>query len=136
MASTASRSKVPSLFDELVTVSGNESTRDAILAAASRVFIEHGFEGASMDLVAKAAGVARRTLYNQFPDGKESMFGAVAERMWRAFPVMDIATDESALSDPVAGLRRIGHGVRSARRRRSARCATTSPSWASAARCG
>lgn len=111
MPSSVQRSKVPSLFDELVTVSGAASTRDAILAAASRVFIEHGFEGTSMDLVAKAAGVARRTLYNQFPDGKESMFGAVAERMWRAFPVMDIATDESALSDPEAGLRRIGQGV-------------------------
>jgi AcrR family transcriptional regulator len=100
-----------SLFDAAVTVPPTVAKRELILAAASRVFIEHGFEGTTMELVSKAAGVARRTLYNQFPDGKESLFGAVAERMWQAFPVMDIATDETALADPEVGLRRIGHGV-------------------------
>jgi TetR/AcrR family transcriptional regulator of autoinduction and epiphytic fitness len=101
----------PSLFDAALTLPETFSKRDAILGAASRVFIDHGFEGTTMALVADAAGVARRTLYNQFPEGKESLFGAVAERMWKAFPVMDIATDETALSDADAGLRRIGHAV-------------------------
>lgn len=64
-----------------------------------------------MDFIAKAAGVARQTLYNRFPEGKEALFGAVAERMWHAFPVMDIATDEEALGDPEAGLRTIGRGL-------------------------
>lgn len=95
----------------MVDVHASQGTRDAILAAASRMFIEHGYERASMDLLSKAAGVARRTVYNQFPDGKQSLFAAVAARMWDAFPVMDIATDEQALADPVAGLRRIGHGI-------------------------
>ena len=101
----------PSLFAATQAAPANVSRRDAILAAASQVFIEHGFAGTSMDLVAKAANVARRTLYNQFPEGKEALFGAVAERMWQAFPVMDIATDEAALADPAEGLRRIGRGV-------------------------
>lgn len=100
-----------SLFDSALAVPSMVSRRDVILAAASRVFIEHGFEGSSMAQVAEAAGVARRTLYNQFPEGKESLFGAVTERMWSAFPVMDIATDETALANPTVGLTRIGHGV-------------------------
>ncbi|AZE52171.1 Transcriptional regulator, AcrR family [Pseudomonas chlororaphis] len=101
----------PSLFDEALSSERSTSKQDAILAAASRAFIQYGFEGTSMDLIAKAAGVARQTLYNRFPDGKEALFGAVAERMWRAFPVMDIANDEAALADPEAGLRTIGRGV-------------------------
>lgn len=100
-----------SLFDEILSCEHSTSKQDAILAAAGRIFIAHGFEGASMDLIAKAAGVARQTLYNRFPDGKEALFGAVAERMWRAFPVMDIASDEDALNDPQTGLRMIGRGV-------------------------
>lgn len=100
-----------SIFEEIANAQPMQARRDVILVAASRVFIEQGYEGASMDLVARAAGTARRTLYNQFPDGKEEMFRAVAERMWRAFPAMDIATDEAALADPEVGLRRIGQAV-------------------------
>jgi len=100
-----------SIFDILATALPAPSKRDAILAAASLVFIGHGYEGASMELVAQKAGAARRTVYNQFPDGKKQLFHAVAERMWLSFPVMDIATDEDALRDPVAGLRRIGYGI-------------------------
>lgn len=100
-----------SIFEILATTLPAPSKRDTILAAASLVFISHGYEGASMELVAQKAGAARRTLYNQFPDGKRQLFHAVAERMWRSFPVMDIATDEDALTDPAAGLRRIGYGI-------------------------
>lgn len=100
-----------SIFEDVLTPASQDSRQDRILAAAGKMFIQHGFEGVSMDVIAKAAGVARQTLYNRFPEGKESLFGAVAERMWQAFPVMDIASDETALSDPEAGLRRIGLGV-------------------------
>jgi len=100
-----------SLFEEVLTPSNQESRQDKILAAAGRMFIQHGFEGVSMEVIAKAAGVARQTLYNRFPDGKQALFGAVAERMWQAFPVMDIASDEQALANPEAGLRRIGLGI-------------------------
>ena len=100
-----------SIFDEIAALTPARSRRDTILVAASRVFIEHGYEGASMDLVAQAAGTARRTLYNQFPDVKTEMFRAVAERMWKAFPAMDIAADPVSLADPEIGLKRIGQAI-------------------------
>lgn len=100
-----------SIFDILGTPLPPPSKRDAILAAAGLVFIEKGYEGASMELVAQRAGAARRTLYNQFPEGKKELFRAVAERMWLSFPVMDIAGDPAALADPAAGFRKIGYGV-------------------------
>jgi AcrR family transcriptional regulator len=63
-----------------------------------------------MDLVAREASVARRTVYNQF-ESKEALFIASVERVWSEFPVVEITADESVLSDPAAGLKRIGDAV-------------------------
>ena len=41
-------------------------SREAIVAAAEQLFLAGGFGAVSMDELAGAAGVARRTLYNQF----------------------------------------------------------------------
>src|SRR6201995_505761 len=48
-------------------------SREAIVEAAERLFLERGFGSVSMDELAEAAGVARRTLYNQF-SSKEEIF--------------------------------------------------------------
>ncbi|MFI4994890.1 MAG: TetR/AcrR family transcriptional regulator [Hyphomicrobiales bacterium] len=48
-------------------------SREAIVEAAQRLFLERGFGSVSMDELAEAAGVARRTLYNQFAS-KEEIF--------------------------------------------------------------
>lgn len=42
--------------------------RAAVLAAAERLFAEHGTEGVSMDQVAAAAGVGKGTLFRRFGD--------------------------------------------------------------------
>ncbi|MEA2545040.1 MAG: TetR/AcrR family transcriptional regulator, regulator of autoinduction and epiphytic fitness, partial [Chloroflexota bacterium] len=49
-------------------------SREAIVEAAERLFLDRGFGSVSMDELAEAAGVARRTLYNQF-SSKEEIFG-------------------------------------------------------------
>lgn len=46
-----------------------------ILQGAREVFLECGYEGASVNDIAKRAGVSKGTLYNHFPD-KESLFAA------------------------------------------------------------
>src|SRR6201996_1316997 len=48
-------------------------SREAIVEAAEHLFMERGFGSVSMDELAEAAGVARRTLYNQFAS-KEDIF--------------------------------------------------------------
>lgn len=45
----------------------------AILDAAKRLFVELGFEGASMDQIAAEAGVSKLTVYSHFGD-KETLF--------------------------------------------------------------
>lgn len=49
--------------------------RAAILEAAKRMFTQHGFDGASMDQIAAAAGVSKLTVYSHFGD-KEALFAA------------------------------------------------------------
>lgn len=56
------------------------SSRNAIVDAAEKLFLERGFGRVSVDELAAAAGVARRTLYNHF-DSKEQIFAEVMSRM-------------------------------------------------------
>jgi len=57
-------------------------SREAIVEAAERLFLERGFGAVSMDQLAEAAGVARRTLYNQFAS-KEEIFREMLCRLSR-----------------------------------------------------
>ncbi len=51
---------------------------DQVVAGARTVFLAEGFEGASVDLIAKEAGVSKATLYSYFPD-KRMLFVEVAK---------------------------------------------------------
>ncbi len=51
---------------------------DQVLAGATEVFLACGFEGASVDDIARAAGVSKATLYSYFPD-KRLLFMEVAK---------------------------------------------------------
>jgi AcrR family transcriptional regulator len=64
-----------------------------------------------MELIADAAGVARRTLYNQFPDGKESIFRAAVEDFWAKFPEVQLMSNEEFLANPRKGMTRIGDAI-------------------------
>ena len=59
--------------NEAIPKARRNGSRQAIVAAAERLFLERGFGSVSMDELAEAAGVARRTLYNQFAS-KEEIF--------------------------------------------------------------
>jgi TetR/AcrR family transcriptional regulator of autoinduction and epiphytic fitness len=64
-------------------------SREAIVGAAQRLFLELGFGAVSMDDLAAAAGVARRTLYNQFASKEEifrEMLLRVSAQLETAFP--------------------------------------------------
>jgi TetR/AcrR family transcriptional regulator, mexJK operon transcriptional repressor len=61
----------------------------AILEAATRVFLDDGFRGTSMDAIARAAGVAKQTVYQHFVD-KERLFVEV------------VRGAVNAVADPVA----------------------------------
>lgn len=52
---------------------------DQVVAGAREVFLAEGFEGASVDLIARRAGVSKATLYSYFPD-KRVLFIEVAKQ--------------------------------------------------------
>jgi AcrR family transcriptional regulator len=45
--------------------------RDKIMCAAYRLFVERGFDGVSIEQIADAAGLSRRTIYNKFASKTE-----------------------------------------------------------------
>ena len=55
--------------------------REAILSAAVEEFRTAGYEATSMDRIAAAAGVSKRTVYNHFPS-KDELFGLMLEHLW------------------------------------------------------
>lgn len=55
---------------------GDPSKRRQIMAGAREVFLAMGYDGASMDRIAKAANVSKGTLYVYF-ENKESLFEAL-----------------------------------------------------------
>ena len=61
-----------------------ETLRDHILDVAKEVFLENGFERASMDMIAARAQTSKRSLYAHFP-AKDVLFAAVAERIRELF---------------------------------------------------
>lgn len=51
-------------------------TRERIVAAALALFLEHGYEATTIDAIADAADIARRTFFHYF-DGKEAIIAAL-----------------------------------------------------------
>jgi len=54
----------------------HDSKEAVVLAAARELFLELGYEGTSMDLVARRARASKTTLYSRFPS-KEALFAAI-----------------------------------------------------------
>jgi TetR/AcrR family transcriptional regulator of autoinduction and epiphytic fitness len=57
--------------------------RKAILAAAADQFRAHGYEASSVDSIAAAAGVSKRTVYNHFPS-KEELFAETVVQLFQS----------------------------------------------------
>lgn len=59
---------------------GNEClSRDRLLDAALKLFLEHGYGNLNMETIAKEARVSLRTIYSHF-GGKAGLFGALIRR--------------------------------------------------------
>jgi AcrR family transcriptional regulator len=61
---------------------------ERILDAAGRIFLERGFQGASVDEIAEAASAGKPTIYARFPN-KQALFSAVIDRLVRRNTSLD-----------------------------------------------
>lgn len=78
--------------------------RAAIMAAATSLFAQSGYAGASLAKIADAAGVSKATLFKQFPT-KAELFEAMVGEQWTP---ADELQGPVPIGDPRAGLVQIG----------------------------
>lgn len=76
---------------------------DQVLEGARTIFLRDGFEGASVDDIARAAGVSKATLYSYFPD-KRLLFVEVAR-----LECLRQADEAEALIDDSAPVEQVLH---------------------------
>ena len=84
-------------------VARGEATRGQLIAIATRLFAERGYEDTSIEAVLREAGVSRGSLYHHFP-GKEALFEAVAEDVETSVGEQTLAAASGA-GGPVDALR-------------------------------
>ena len=76
--------RIPTVWQlvRLTRAERREQTRDDLIAAADRLFVEGGFHATSLDQIAAAAGYTKGAVYSNFAS-KEDLFFAVYERRAR-----------------------------------------------------
>jgi AcrR family transcriptional regulator len=75
-----------------------EGRREDILEAGQSIFIHYGFARASLDLIAREAGISRTGLYHHFRN-KEEIFRAVVERLNEAS--LATASEQASRVEPL-----------------------------------
>jgi AcrR family transcriptional regulator len=81
------------------------ATRDSLLKAAIKVFSRHGFDGARVEQISRAAKSHDRMIYYYF-GSKESLFVAVIEAIYRRFDEAESRL-KLDLAQPVQALREV-----------------------------
>lgn len=101
--------------------------RQSILAAGQRLFLEHGYQGTSMDQVAATASVSKQTVYKHFGEKRELLYAivtdaldstatAIGSRIAAVGETTDLETDladlagaylRAVIQEPVVQLRRL-----------------------------
>ena len=84
-------------------VARGEATRSQLIAVATRMFAERGYEDTSIEAVLRVAGVSRGSLYHHFAS-KEALFEAVAEDVETSVGAQTLAAARGS-AGPVDALR-------------------------------
>jgi len=85
----------------------SERLADKIVDVAARLMLEHGYGATSIDAIAQEAGVAKRTLYDRFPQ-KRDLFAAVIQRRRERFlaPVAKIGASGADIETELKAIAR------------------------------
>lgn len=87
----------------------NEATRDAIIALATRMFMEDGLQRTTMDSIARAMHISKLTLYKRFSN-KDALFTAVITTRCNHY-IPDAAFSGLTRHSPAEALYAIGSGL-------------------------
>src|SRR6187399_1806646 len=75
-----------------------QRTREEVLAAADRLFVERGFHATSVDEIAHAAGYTKGAVYSNFAAKEDVLFAVYERRMDRA--IAELERTLAASEDP------------------------------------
>ncbi|MBS0316020.1 MAG: TetR family transcriptional regulator [Proteobacteria bacterium] len=78
-----------------------QATQESILRAATKIFAEHGYDGATVEKISKAARSYDRMIYYYFGN-KEGLFVAVLEEAYRRFNEAEAALELDPKQSPEA----------------------------------
>jgi AcrR family transcriptional regulator len=82
-------------------------TRQALVTAARRLFLERGYDEVTVAQIADEADTAVTTLFNHFPDGKEALvFGDTADENERALSLAAAVRGTGSVPAALEALRR------------------------------
>lgn len=84
--------------------------RGRALAALRQVLAEHGYAGATMDMVARAAGLSKKTLYDLF-ESKEQLFAALVVAHRATMVDLPRPASDQPLADELAAIFRLDMGA-------------------------
>src|SRR5882672_2012563 len=82
-----------------------ERSRREIITVAIDCFSRHGYQGTSIERIARAAGVTKGALYYHFKDKQDLLFGALDDRVGGFERV--VVERVTSLKDPAAALHAI-----------------------------
>jgi AcrR family transcriptional regulator len=80
-----------------------QATREHLVAVATGLFTEHGYDGTSIEAVLRAADVSRGALYHHYA-GKDALFAAVLDTVYERVEA-DGAEAIRGIEDPAETLR-------------------------------
>lgn len=100
--SARKKSISPAPRHAVVSLDASARKHAAILSAARAVFLEVGYGAASMDEIARRAGVAKQTIYNHFA-GKDALFGEIITQLCDEL-LRPLARPELRAGPPAAAL--------------------------------
>src|SRR4029453_580234 len=81
-----------------------ENGRRELMDIAIDCFARYGYQGASIDRIAKAAGLTKGAIYYHFKDKEELLFAAVKNRVGQF--ERRVISDIGAIHDAAAALKR------------------------------
>lgn len=85
-------------------VERGQATREQLVAIATRLFAERGYEATSIEAVLQESEVSRGALYHHFA-GKDALFQAVHESLAARIDKEIIESMSGGITDPVESLR-------------------------------
>lgn len=97
-------------------VAADSERRTHIIDIASGLYLEHGYSGATMSMIAGAARVSLNTLYRLFP-GKSDLFAAVTGAHRRSMVALPGDYDTLSVAEALERIFYVGIGAEAERRR-------------------